>query len=187
MSRVEDLAEKYAQHIGIPWTRNVSGAQRVVMVVYDKELERTLTERIGHFENATTEAQHGWRQLDLSTAFSEWVAQDEYCEAYFESPEDLRLKLDAEFSDHVAGLLRAALTAPGVDENTVVAVTGLGALFGFASISEVVRHIEPEILGRLVLFFPGQIDGNNFRLLDARDGWNYLAVVISLHSEGAWV
>ena len=38
--------------------------------------------------------------------------------------------------------------------------------------------------GRLVVFFPGQYEQNNYRLLDARDGWNYMAVPISLHSAG---
>jgi len=26
------------------------------------------------------------------------------------------------------------------------------------------------------VFFPGEHEGNSYRLLDARDGWNYLAV-----------
>ena len=42
MARIEDLAERYGRHIATPWQRTVAGAQRVVMVVYDKELERTL-------------------------------------------------------------------------------------------------------------------------------------------------
>ena len=28
--------------------------------------------------------------------------------------------------------------------------------------------------------FPGHVDGSNYRLLDARDGWNYLAVPITI-------
>ena len=39
-----------------------------------------------------------------------------------------------------------------------------------------------DIQGRLLLFFPGEFDNNNYRLLDARDGWNYLAVPITLHN-----
>ena len=39
--------------------------------------------------------------------------------------------------------------------------------------------------GRLVVFFPGQFEQNNYRLLDARDGWNYLAVPITLYGEGS--
>ena len=42
MGRIEQLAEKYGRHIALPWQRTVAGAQRVIMIVYDKELERTL-------------------------------------------------------------------------------------------------------------------------------------------------
>jgi len=34
------------------------------------------------------------------------------------------------------------------------------------------------------VFFPGQLEQNNYRLLDARDGWNYMAVPISIDSAG---
>ena len=37
--------------------------------------------------------------------------------------------------------------------------------------------------GRLLVFFPGVYEQNNYRLLDARDGWNYLAFPITA-SEG---
>ena len=45
MGRIEQLADRYGQHIATPWQRTVSGAQRVIMVVYDPELERTLRAR----------------------------------------------------------------------------------------------------------------------------------------------
>ena len=45
MARIEDLADRFGRHIATPWQRTVSGAQRVVMLVYDKELERTLRAR----------------------------------------------------------------------------------------------------------------------------------------------
>jgi len=35
------------------------------------------------------------------------------------------------------------------------------------------------IAGRLLVFFPGEHEGNSYRLLDARDGWNYLAIPIT--------
>ena len=186
MSRIEDLAENYAKHIATPWQRTVAGAQRVIMIVYDKELERTLSARKLAFENATRQAVHDWFEVDVSDAFSKWMAQDDYRDAYFESPEDLQIKLDAEFPDYLAELLRETLTKPEVSDKAVVAIFGLGSLFGFARVSEVLKLVEGDIQGRLLLFFPGQLEGNNYRLLDARDGWNYLAVPINQHGEGAW-
>ncbi len=69
-----------------------------------------------------------------------------------------------------------------MDENTVVAVYGAASLFGFTRVSLVLKEVVRDIRGRLVLFFPGEYEENNYRLLDARDGWNYLAVPITLHN-----
>ncbi|MDJ0448835.1 BREX protein BrxB domain-containing protein [Methylocystis sp. JR02] len=183
MARIEDIAERYGRHIATPWQRTIAGAQRVVMVVYDKELERTLRARKLAFETATREAGHDWFEVDLSDAFAEWMAADDYRDEYFSSPEDLQLKLDAEFPEFVAGRIRYMLRKPEVTANSVVAVIGVGSLFGFARISQVLKKIEADIKGRLVVFFPGQFERNNYRLLDARDGWNYLAVPITQHGE----
>ena len=184
MARIEDIAERYGHHIATPWQRTIAGAQRVVMVVYDKELERTLRARKLAFETATREAGHDWYEVDLSDIFAVWMAADDYRDEYFSSPEDLQLKLDAEFPEFVAERLRETLCKPEVTANTVVAVLGVGSLFGFTRISQVLKKVEADIKGRLVVFFPGQFDRNNYRLLDARDGWNYLAVPITLHGEG---
>ena len=184
MARIEDLAERYGRHIATPWQRTISGAQRVVMLVYDKELERTLRARKLAFETATRDAGHDWQEIDLSAAFAEWMAADDYRDEYFASPEDMQLKLEAEFPEYVAELLRGTLRKAEVTADTVVAVVGVGSLFGFARISQILKSIEADIKGRLVVFFPGQFEHNNYRLLDARDGWNYLAVPLTLHGEG---
>jgi hypothetical protein len=184
MPRIEDLAEVYAQHIATPWQRTVAGAQRVIMVVYDKELERVLRARRLAFENATRQAGHAWYEVDITDAFATWLAADEYREAYLESPDDLRLKVDAEFAEHVAERIRVALSGPEVGETSVVAVLGSGSLFGFTRLSQVLKLVEAHVRGRLVVFFPGQYEQNNYRLLDARDGWNYMAVPITLHDAG---
>ena len=59
-----------------------------------------------------------------------------------------------------------------------------GALFGFARLSHILKMVESDIKGRLVVFFPGHLERSNYRLLDARDGWNYMAVPITLHGDG---
>ena len=185
MARIEDLADRFGRHIATPWQRTISGAQRVVMLVYDKELERTLRARRVAFETAARQAGHDWHEMDISDAFAAWMAADDYREEYFASPEDLQLKLEAEFPEYVAERLRAMLTRDEVTENSIVALFGVGALFGFARLSYILKLVEADIKGRLVVFFPGHLERSNYRLLDARDGWNYLAVPITLHGEGA--
>src|SRR4026207_472144 len=152
MSRIEELAERYGQHITTPWQRTVAGAQRVVMVVYDKDLERTLRARKIAFETATKEAGHDWHEVDVTTVFSDWMARDEYREQYFESPEDLQLKLDAELPEFAAERIRGALNDATVSESSVVALFGVGALFGLTRVSQILKVVEADIRGRLVVF-----------------------------------
>lgn len=186
MGKIEQLAEKYKQHIGLPWQHTVAGAQRVIMVVYDKDQERVLLARKEAFAMATRDERHEWLEINIADSFAQWMALEEYREAYFESPEDLQMKLEVDFAAYVAGRVRAILDRPEADKHSVAAVFGAGALFGFTHVSQVLKLLEPSIKGRLLVFFPGTYDQNNYRLLDARDGWNYLAVPITLHSSGAY-
>lgn len=182
MGRIEDLASRYQGHISAPWQRNLAGAQRTIFVVHDKADERKLRAKLGLFEIATKDAGHGWKVVDLTGTFSRWMAAMDYREAYFEEPSDLSLKLQGDFVQYAASELRTVLTAEDVNADTVVAAHGVASLFGFTKVSLVLKEVEHDIRGRLVLFFPGEFDNNNYRLLDARDGWNYLAVAITLHS-----
>jgi hypothetical protein len=46
-------------------------------------------------------------------------------------------------------------------------------------VSALLNDVNDAIAGRLLVFFPGEHEGNNYRLLDARDGWNYMATPIT--------
>lgn len=179
MGRIEELAERYADQVSVPWMPNLPGAQRVMLLVYEKDIERMLRARIDEFASRTKAAGHGWRLVDMTTWFAEWMAGIEYRDAYFQSPDLLEMKLEGDFKQHVAARLEAIITE--TDENTVVAVIGAATMYGFLRISELIRDVEQAIPGRLLMFFPGSKDGSNYRLLDARDGWNYLANGITLH------
>jgi hypothetical protein len=182
MGRIEELAARYRTHIGAPWQRNLAGDQKAIFVVYPKTDERKLRARLELFEMATTSTGHGWRLLDISNSFARWMADTDYREAYFEDPEALTMKLRSDFVQYAAGRLREVLTDGSVDENTVVAIQGVACLYGFTRVSLVLKEVVKDIQGRLVVFFPGEYEENNYRLLDARDGWNYLAVPITLHN-----
>lgn len=183
MSQIEKLAKVYERHVGVPWQGTMSGAQRVMLAVYPKEKERLLRARVGEFEEATRKAGHGWTSVDATPWFAEWMAAQEYQEEYFEDPEALGMSLDGEFRQVAANRLREALEA--ADDDTVVALLGIASLYGFLRVSQLIDDVERSIRGRLLVFFPGTKNENNYRLLDARDGWNYLAQPITLHE--AWV
>jgi len=182
MGRIEELAARYRAHIGAPWQRNLAGDQKTIFVVYPKTDERKLRARLELFEMATTSTGHGWLLLDISSTFAQWMADTDYRDAYFEDPEALAMKLRSEFVQYAADQIRGVLTDEGADENTVVAIAGVACLYGFTRVSLILKEVVKDIRGRLVVFFPGEYEENNYRLLDARDGWNYLAVPITLHN-----
>ena len=183
MGRIDRLAERYRSYIALPWQKDLAGAQRAIFVVYDKNDERRLRARKDLFHLATREAGHGWFECDLTQAFAHWMANTEYRDSYFESPDDLELKLKGDFLEHAAGKVQQVLTNSEADENSVVGILGVASLFGFVRVSELMKAIERDIRGRVVVFFPGEYEDSNYRLLDARDGWNYLAVPITLHQD----
>lgn len=183
MSRIDKLAERYFRFISLPWQKNLAGAQKAIFVVYNKTDERRLRSRKELFALATKEAGHGWQECDLTGAFAEWMTSIDYRESYFEFPEDLSLKLEEELLEFVAQKIRHILAAPDVDDQTAVGLLGIASLFGFIRVSDLMGRIEKDVTGRVVVFFPGEYENSNYRLLDARDGWNYLAVPITLHDE----
>ncbi len=180
MGKLDDLADRYADQVSVRWMPNLPGAQRVMLLVYERDIERALRARIGEFESRTRAAGHSWLLVDMTTWFAEWMISIDYVDSYFTAPELLDMKLEGDFKKHVAKRLEAIIV--GSDENTVVAVMGAASMYGFLRISELIRDVEQAIPGRLLMFFPGSKDGSNYRLLDARDGWNYLANGITLHT-----
>ena len=136
--------------------------------------------RISEFELTTKNANYGWYLHDVTEAFPRWMAAEEYQESYFQSPEYLDLLLP-QFKNQLTGKIVSVLTSDCVENNTVVALSGIACLFGFIRISDLIPDLTSYIRGRLLIFFPGDYDSNNYRFLDARDGWNYMAVPITAH------
>jgi hypothetical protein len=179
MSIIEDRLRAYERFIRLPWQRGLSGSEKVWMVIYPPSEERRLRRRVQEFALATTGSGHGWKEIDLTPFFARWMADNPYREEYFEAPQTIDLAL-GDFATHLSDQVKTALESSDVDEHTVVAMIGAGSLFGLGSVrvSKLIEDAESSIRGRLVVFFPGERDGHNYRLLDARDGWSYLAVAI---------
>src|SRR5260221_12785071 len=56
MSKIERLARKFADHLAVGWPAGSSGAQRVVMLIYDPADERVLRRKLPLFEHAAVHA-----------------------------------------------------------------------------------------------------------------------------------
>jgi hypothetical protein len=179
MSRLKRLTQKYAEHIAVPWRKDTAAAQRVIFCIYDPYLELRLRASIGEFEIATRQSGHKWVSYDLTDSFAKWLSQQRYANNYFQKPHLLPTLLP-KYLDYIVDQFTDFINAHEADENTVVAVCGIGSLFGLLKAKEVVDSLAPLVSGRLVVFFPGTYDeNNNYRLLDGYDGWNYLAIPLT--------
>jgi hypothetical protein len=180
VSRLDRLIDRYAEHISTPWPDGLSGIERVIFIVYTPVDELKLRVYIDEFELRTREAGHGWRLIDLTDSFPRWMAAHRYREKYFRRPELLAGYAEGRLTELTAHLVEETGAQIGqAADNDVVAIAGVGALFGVSSVSKLVEQVAPAVRGRLVVFFPGEVEDNNYRLLDARDGWNYMAHAIT--------
>jgi len=179
-SKVAKLASAYRDHLTVPWQAGLAAIQRVIFAVYDKADELRLRANIEEFSLATRQSGKQWLLLDVTDAFPAWISAQEYRDAYFDSPEDLAGYQAGELTEFIADLNAklAARISADAGGDTVVALLGMGTLFGLARVSSIVEGIKNSVEGRLLVFFPGEYHPENhtYRLLDARDGWNYLAV-----------
>lgn len=185
MSRVDDLIANYRRFAALPWPENLAPSQRVWMAVYTPDDERRVRLNLPDFGTATLQAGHEWETIDITTAFEEWMSHHEYRDEYFRSPKLIQPELRG-FFDQLVELVRRELRDKSTSTN-VVGLIGAGSLFGLGQqikVSALIERVEGLVLGRLLVFFPGTVEGNNYRLMGAQDGWNYHAAVIN--SEKGW-
>lgn len=185
MSRVDDLIVNYERFVKLPWQPNLAPAQRVWMAVYNPEEERRVCLRLPEFKNVTVKAGHDWAQVDITESFENWMAGHEYRIQYFAQPKLIQPAL-SEFFEHLVAEVRTQIDE-ATSGSTVVGLIGAASLFGLGDqvhLSTLIEQVDAAVEGRLLVFFPGEVHNNNYRLLGAKDGWNYLATVISADQGG---
>jgi len=180
MAEIDLLLKAYESHVSTPWREGLSGSERVWFLVYSSANERRLRHRIGEFEIATRDAEFGWHHHDLSDAFPRWIAAQRHAEGYFKRPDGLPEK---RFVDSAASQIRSALNI--ATDHDVVALSGVGTLFGVTPLAPVLKLVDDAIKGRLLVCFPGtyERDFHRYRLLGAGEGWSYLAAPILAQRE----
>ena len=182
MSRIKRLVQSYYKYISVPWRDDAAAAQRVIFCVYNENEERWLRANIDEFEIVTREASHEWAMFDLTDTFATWFASQRYAKSYFLKPHLLSTLLP-KYLAFIVSEFETFLQDNDIGADSVVAIQGVGSLFGFLKVKEVVEKLAPKVAGRLLIFFPGSYANNNYRLLDGYDGWNYLAVPITADKE----
>jgi hypothetical protein len=174
-TKIDQLLNAFEAVVNEPWSSVLSGQERIWFLVYDPADQRKVDLRVGDFENAALKANKRWISISMKNCFPHWMSQHDYKDEYFNDPELLLDQLEAEFKQYAINFLISEFERLGTNENTLIAVREISSLFGFTRISEILSGCSNAFKGRLLLFFPGEFERNQYRLLDARDGWNYLA------------
>ena len=178
MSKIKKLLNTYETFIQLPWRSDSAAEQRVIFCVYDQNDELRLRAKVEEFEIATKKANHGWFLFDITNTFAVWLSKNRYAKSYFAQPEIVQT-LTGTYLTFIVEEYKRFLQAHECTENDVIALTGVASLFGLLKVKEVVDKLSKLTKGRLVVFFPGSFENDNYRLLDAYDGWNYLAIPIT--------
>jgi hypothetical protein len=181
-SSIEVLLENYERHLTIPWSVSASGTERVWYLVYPPEEERRLRRHLAAFRDASHNAGYEWIEHDLAPAFSRWFAEQPRRDRVLSKPGDRLPQMISGFERELQREVRGLLTATR-DPTGIVALVGLGGLYGLSSVSRLVNAVADDVAGRLVGFFPGRFDGNAYHLLNGDGDWNYMAVPVTSDPE----
>lgn len=173
MSKVNHLLAKFESIINEPWPTGLSGQEKVWFLIFDPIELKKVHFKLGEFEMATRNANRKWLLISLNDYFTNWLSNHDYKEAFFEEPEYISDALQSEFREYIINKINKELTDNS--ENTLLVLKDASAIFGFIKLSEVVQDVSNKIKGRLMVLFPGEFTNNQYRLMDARDGWDYLA------------
>jgi hypothetical protein len=180
MNRIDRLLENYRSHVQMPLRSGLASSQRVWFAVYPAQEERRLQNRIDDFEIVTKDSGNRWMRVDLSGRLAQWLAtidQDERDE-WFKHPGDIDLYAKTEWKAILVEVLTLEFAKALEPRKTIFAVTGLTELYDFVHVSDLIEGLGQTFPGHLLLFFPGEKEGNTYRFLDARAGWDYLATPI---------
>ncbi|HNX66235.1 MAG TPA: DUF1788 domain-containing protein [Bacteroidales bacterium] len=180
LSKIDQLLEAFEKVVKEPWASALSGQERIWFLVYDPAEQRKVDLRMGDFETATIRSGKKWMSVSMKKCFPSWMVNHEYKEGYFKKPNHIVDQLEADFIPYAIKFLKDELSKLEQDQDTLVAIKDVTAMFGFARLSEILKGCDKDFKGRLLIFFPGEFEHNHYRLLDARDGWDYLARPITL-------
>lgn len=179
LSKIDQLINAFEKVVKEPWNKMLSGQEKVWFLVYDPSEQRKVDLRIGDFETTTLKAGKKWVEISLKDCFPTWMANHDYKDEYFIDPEALADQLEVDFKEYVINYLVEEMNKIN-DDQTLIAIKDVSSLFGFTRMSDVINGCSNKIPGRMLIFFPGEFEKNQYRLLDARDGWDYLARPITL-------
>ena len=176
-SSLNRLLDNFERQVALPLVERLPPAQRVWFIVYSPEQERRIRFLWPEFKLRSEKHGKEWKQIDLTDVIPTWViSQGKHSAAYLKTPASLD---EDTTQEGLCELLTERIAALDLTPKSLCVLVGLGGLFGFASVSALVKSIQELVPGRLVCFFPGSRDQNSYHFMNARDGWNYHALPIT--------
>ena len=179
-SYIERLLESFTKVLNEPWQATLSGQERIWFLVYDPLEQRKVDFNMTEFETVSIRSEKKWNKVSLKRCFPTWLSKHEYRDDYFSYPKYIVDQLDADFMPFATQFLKSELERIESDHNTITAIHDVSSIYGFARLSDLLKSCDQNFKGRLLIFFPGEFDQNHYRLLNARDGWDYLARPITV-------
>ena len=175
MHSFDELLSAFRRQVRIPWRPDAPPSARIWILWHAPSMHLKIEGRLGEFEDATRQAGRGWTSLDLAPFFGQWIARHEFFDPLLAMPEEIRGMLP-QLETAVCEAVLNGVSQTG--SNDIFVIQGCGSLFGLAKLSSILDRVSHAIPGRLLVLFPGRHASGIYRLLDARDGWNYHAVPI---------
>ena len=130
-SKIDQLLAAFDKVVQEPWSNTLSGQERIWFLVYDPAEQRKVDLRIEDFETATIKAGKKWEIISFKLCFPQWMANHEYKEGYFKNPKHIVDQLEADFIPHAIQFIKGELTRINQDQDTLIAIKDVSALFGF--------------------------------------------------------
>lgn len=180
MPNIQRLVNNYTSYVKLPWQNNLSASESIWFAVYPPEKERSLLARLDEFSIETINAGKNWCGINLQGLFTEWLDQEDKDErdAMFASPGDLEFFAKEDLAEFLADKIIEKFETSDTADNTVFALYGLMELYDYVEVSKLIEELDTNLKGRLLVFFPGSKEHNTYRFMNARKGWDYLAVCI---------
>ncbi len=86
----DEILTAYRRQVGLPWRADATPSARIWILWHLPAMHLKITGRIGEFEDATRQAGHGWRSVDLTPVFGKWLAGHELFEPLLKRPQEIR-------------------------------------------------------------------------------------------------
>lgn len=168
----EELVAEYSRFVELPWRRDPPVLDRLLVLASPLGRAGIHLRLLGDLKRVTEEAGHRWVHLDLFVMLGRWAPSHHGVEEYW-SDRQKAGELD-ELMQEIEVRLEEAFRTERADDDTVVALDGVGSLVPYSRFADVLQRAASLVPGRLLAFVPRPEEDGPSRFLIGSDGWELL-------------